>query len=456
MGAGRAAWSHDLPYATWDNGLGRYGANYYNGKMTDITLIGPMGTTPQSVGTIGTRTWGILSGTRRYMDNITVSGFYIGATYEAVDHTAWGNVNLLSNVINLRMGPVSTVLYGNNRITHLENAAATLANISLDKDFYWNETNIDLLFCGFAPICIRLEPGATDSYSETASVSLMTASQFDSINAESLGQGFIIDENYGPNPVSGPNIAGGQLTVQEMKFNHLDTTQSGTYLPAGNQVNFWIMCPNCYRNEFNVLVGREPPNLAGMQSAVYVDNANNGDGGDVFTGSMTTLLQTYGAMPFFTLYSAQANGDGRLTSLRICEPGAWCGHPEQYITAGSTIPAQGMALEYYENGAYRVQPAGGTAPFAGIVMSAYPSYIAYQLVIAATRFCYQGVGNPVGIPTSGSPAASTIYWGKLATGGTVTNASSAIDGVVIGTIFNVSGGKAFMNIGANGGCDGWP
>lgn len=448
-GAGRAAWSHGVPYATWDNQLGRYAsANYYNGKETDFSLIGPMGSTSPTIGTVGTRTWGMLSGTRRFLDNITGSGFYVGATYEAIDHTAWGNVSLLSNVTNLRVGAVSSFLYGNNRIAHLETAGSALANISLDKDFYWNENNVDLLFCGFAPKCIRLEPGPVDNYGQNSS-GVMAASDFNSVNAESLGLGFIYDDNYGPNFAFGASIAGGALTVQESNFRHLDITYNATYRPAGSPMNLWFMLPNAYRDTFDLVAG-EPAPVSGMVAAVYVDNPNFGDGGLLFTGSFTSLLTTYGQTPWWSINNANYT----LHSLIVCEPGAWCGHPEQYVSA--TTPAQGMALEYYENGFMRVQPAGGSAPFAGIVMSAPTTNVTYEYLITSNHFCYNPNGAAIGIPTSGSPAADTIYWGKLAAGGTVTNASSATDGVVIGTIFQVSGGKAWMNTGANGSCDHWP
>lgn len=454
MGAGRAAFSNGVPYATWDNSLGRYlPGSYYNGLIQDIMMIGPIGSASPTVGTVQTRTWGMLSGSRRILDRVSIQGFYVGATYESVDHTEWGNVNLLSNVMNLRVGAVSNAAYGNTSIRHLETAAAAIANISLDKDFYLDHFDIPLLYCAFAPKCIRLEPGAPDSYGGiSGSGGVWSDSTISSTNAENIGLGFIYDDNYGPNATTaGASVAGGEITLNDTHFQKLDITYNATYRPAGSPMNFWIQAGNLFRSNFDFTTG-EPAPVSGMVAAVFADNVNAGNGGNVFTGSFTSLLNSYGQTPFFQVYGVGFTGT--FPALQVCEPGAWCGHPEQYLSG--TTPAQGMALEYYWSGAYRVQPAGGTAPFAGIIMSAPTSNVSFELVIAASKFCYSSTGAAVVVPTSGSPAGSTIYWGKLAAGGTVTNASSATDGVVIGTILNVSGGNAQMRIGPNGSCDGYP
>ena len=85
------------------------------------------------------------------------------------------------------------------------------------------------------------------------------------------------------------------------------------------------------------------------------------------------------------------------------------------------------------------------------MMSASGASNIYSLPVVTTSFCYSGSGNAVGIPTSGT--ASATNWGKLAAGGTVTNASGPTDGVVIGTIIGTGTNVAYMNIGRHGSCD---
>lgn len=442
MGAGTVAMSFGEPYATWDNGLGRYAFGTFIGKMADFSVLGPTGYSSNPVGTIGTWTSGIFAGSRRHMSNLAVHGFYIGMSMEGVDHTAWSNIDVNINAIGLRMGAASTALYANNRIDHLEAYTESLASISLDKNAFWNQIDVSTFACGVTPKCIRYEPGIIDSYSQPTG-SEFGNSTFSNVLAEALGQGFIVDDNHGPNVAA---VGFGELTMAQMDMRHVALLSSATYLPAGSRFNYWIDCGNCQDNTFQ-FIPNGIPTVSGQKAAIWMDFANAGFGGTYFEANFTAILANYGSTPFFA-WGTIPNIQNQY-GIQVCEPRSWCGHAEVY--GSGTAPAQGTPLEYIAGtgGAdLSVGPAGGSAPFAGINMTTTATNGGTTIV--ATRLCASTYSAHT-IPTSGT--ATALHWGKLAASGTVTNASSATDGVVIGTIMQVTGSAARMNIGPNGSCD---
>lgn len=446
MGAGRVAISFGVPYATFDNGLGHYAAgNFYYGDLEGITFNGPNGQNGTTVGVINNRTWGIVAGARRELNNIVATGFYVGATFENVDHTRWSNVFLNSNSMGLRLGPAGKFLYGDDVISHLEITGNSLADISIDKSGYWQATNIDKLYCAFAPKCIRLEPGSQDSYGQPTGVT-MSASTIENTNGEDLGGCFICDDNYGPNAVVGASLAGGELTMQNMDFEKLGFSYNATYQPSGSPIQFWLEIPQAYATKFQFQYFNPQP-VAGMQGAVFIDVPGFGLGGVSFEGAFTSLLSsgTWNTKPFFALYGAGFNN--AQYNIRVCQTGSWCGHVEY---SSSASPVQGTPLEYTQTGSYgflEVQPAAGTNPFGGINMTAATTVGGTTVV--ATKFCWSS-NNSVTIPTSGTATAGHLA--ALATGGTITNGTNDT-GVIIGTIMKVSGAAADVSVGTNGSCD---
>ena len=442
MGAGRAAISNGVPYATWDNGAGRYQQVLYTGLTQDFTMIGPSTST---LGTIGTRTWGMLSGTRNRLQNVSIFDFYVGLTGETIDHTTWDNVWSEYNAIGLRMGPVHTFLVGNNLIDHIELYQNSLAGMSFDKDAVWAQSDIDTLYCSFSPDCMELEQGVTDSYSQPGGGSvLLISSSFNSTLAENIGEGFLVNDNHGP---LGTATVGATTEWRITGWRLLNATllQDNTYLPSGAHFNYWIDGGNMTKTRVLFTKG-VPAVVTGAVNAVWLDNANNGDGGDLFEGSFTSLLSSWGS-GFFGYNSIPFSQEQY--QIRVCEPNSWCGHTEIYSN-GSNYPA-GTLLEY-SSGEYgadlSAQVAGGSAPFAGVSMGATGT--GGGLIVVATKMCSNQFDG-ITIPTSGT--ATALHWGKLAAGGTITNASSAVDGVVVGTIMEVSGSAARANIGPNGSCD---
>ena len=449
MGAGRAALSYGVPYATFDNGLGHYGNNYYYGNMSDLTMLGPMGYGGTNVGTSGTKTWGMISGSRRMVARVIIDGFHVGATYENVDHTRWENVTLGSNDIDFRLGPAGIYLYGDNVISHLELSGASIAAWSFDKSGFYTSTSIDKLYCGYSVSCISLEPGIADSYGQPSGATISN-STINDVNSEDNGIGFIVDKNYGPNAVVGNTIAGGEIGIQDVKFNYLGYSYNLSKVPLGNSLQFIIQCGLCYDNEFSFDPTVVTP-ISGMQAAVFIDQSNYGAGGTMIKGAMTTALENYGSIPFFA-FNGVPYVQGQY-SVRVCEPNAWCGHVE--IIGSTSNVVHGTPLEYTTStGApdLSVQASGGSAPFAGINMS-MPSALNYGgPVVVATKMCVSSAGTPsTTIPTSGT--ASANHWAALAAGGTITNASGPNSGVIIGTIMEVSGSTARVNVGPNGSCD---
>lgn len=452
MGAGRAALSFGVPYATWDNGLGRYGNNFYYGQLANVSLSGPSGWSEAPVGTVNNRTWGILPGARRMMNAVQVYGFYVGATLEGVDHTRWSDVFLNANSIGLRFGPTSAILWGDDQFDHLEISGNSIANISIDKTGFWQASNINKLYCAFSPKCIRLEPGTTDNYGGPTPISFNVGnSTITGTNAESTGLCFVCDDNYGPNFPIGASLAGGEMTFVGVEFMHLGIGYSAGQVPAGSKTNFWVAVGNMSASIWQFNGTASPPLVAGMQGAFFIDSANTGSGGDLITDGFTQELQTFGSTPYFVFYGVPFNQTQY--SIRVCEGNAWCGHPEIY--GSSTSAGQGVPLEYTTGtgGAdLSVQKAGGSAPFAGINMTTAPTNGGSTIV--ATKICISVAGTPsVTIPTSGT--ATALHQAKLAAGGTITNSTgfNTAGEVIIGTIMEVTGSAARVNVGNNGSCD---
>lgn len=454
MGAGRAARSFDVPWATWDNLLGRYQEQLYIGRSANFTMVGPA---ISPLGQVGSWTWGILSGTRNKIENVSIFNFYVGLTMETVDHTSWHNVWSEFNAIGLRMGPSGTFLYGNSYIDHIELYANGLAALSLDKDGLWVGTDIQTGYLASSPKAIRLEAGPNDTYGQPAVGTItIQSSNFRSILAEFIGEGFIVNDNHGP--LGTASVAfNTELNMYNCDWDNLFMLQTSASLPAGSLFNYWMDLGNSEADNFSFVDGGLGP-VSGGKNAFWLDNPNNfGYGGLSFkipglTGLISSFgwgqnLFGYGDVPFVQ----------NQYEVRVEEPNSWKGHLEIFANAGSGSSAG--ALLQYTSGQYgadlSVQVAQGSAPFAGVAMGVTGT--GGNLIPVATRFCanqFDASGSgptPVTIATSGTATAGS--WGKLATGGTITNATSPSDGVVIGTIMNVTGSAARVNVGPNGSCD---
>lgn len=445
MGAGRIALSLGVPWGTWDNTLGRYGSTaIYAGNFTGMALTGPsLAITP---GVVNNWTTGMTGGFRRQLHDIAISNFYVGLTGETVAHTLWEDVVLYGNAIGLRLGPASATSYGNNITDHLESSFSMLADISMDKSALWTGWDINLLYCGASPKCIRLESGAPDNYGQPTG-STFNASTFHSVLAEFIGRGFTVDDNDGPNV----DVSLGRLTVHQLDMAHVQFIHSNTYIPTGDYFSYWADLPEISDSHWQFVQGGIPA-VSGQKAAIFISFANTGHGGDLIEEDFTSTLATYGSTPFFALggvpfVSAQY-------SIRVCEPNSWCGHVE--IVGDNTGVALGTPLEYAAGAAgaaLSVQRAGGSAPFAGINMPAAGAVASNGNTIVATKFCYSFYDG-ITVPTSGT--ATALHWAKLASGGTITNATGpdTAGEVVIGTIMSIpSAGQAAVNIGNNGSCD---
>jgi len=458
LGTGRAAISFGVPYATWDNSLGRYGANTYYGFLGNFSIQGPNGWSMPSIGTPGsTRMIGLHAGARRQIDRFNAHGFYVGMTGEGVDHTEYGTIILTSNAIGLRMGPVNQYLSGNNlfRFLHLENNS--VADIQLDKDAFWNQTNVLAFYCGQSPMCFRLEEGPQDSYSQPSGQNIQF-STFSSINAEGLGAGMIVDLNHGTNAVTAGD-GGGEMHMQGNNWLQVSPGYDAGAQPAGTRFNYWIDGGAMFNTALDFIAGGLST-VSGQQAGIFIDYANAGTGGIRIQGDMTNVLYNYGSTPLLQLNSVPY-GQTQY-SIQLVQPNSWIGHPEIYASA--TGAAQGNTLCYTTSGSLGgadmgVQKCAGSSDiFAGINMTTATT--AGLPTIVATRFCGSSQSEngaaEITIPTSGT--ATALHYGQTATGGTVTNAATPATGTTIGIIMKIpTAGQARMNIGggalSGGACD---
>jgi hypothetical protein len=95
LGAGRYGLSADVPWADPANGAGRYGYNFYYGKLDGVQLLGPganftLGAAPTVAMT------GYADGARRRLDFAAVRGFLNGVSFLG-DHSPWYDVELNAN-----------------------------------------------------------------------------------------------------------------------------------------------------------------------------------------------------------------------------------------------------------------------------------------------------------------------------------------------------------------------
>ncbi|HEY0184638.1 MAG TPA: hypothetical protein VGC09_17695, partial [Rhodopila sp.] len=391
FGAGRAMIAFGDPAATWDNGLGRYGPNFYYGRLAEMSIVGPGGTEGRP-GTVTARTSGILSGARRRLVDVSVRGAYVGITYEGVDHTDWQNVETAFNTYGIRMGAASSKLYGNNAIDHLETYLNTIANIALDKDAYWYSDVKAPFYCADAPYCFRLEEGSPDRYGQPTGAQLQN-STFSAVLAENLGNGFIADAGAGPN-----GTGQGKLNIVNTTWTEVSLLSGETTRIAGEPFNYWIDSNSMFGTRFRFQTNGILP-VPGMKAAFRLDNANYHQGGDYIAGDLTATFAAFGAVPFITLGSAPYVQ--QQAAIRLCQEGAWCGHVEVYGSGPSV--GQGTPLEYVAGtgGAdLTVAPSTGTRPFGGINMTAATT--PGKATIVATRLCSEYGGNPVTLPISGT------------------------------------------------------
>lgn len=448
LGSSRIGMSYDINSGTWDNATARYTnpGRQYGGETSDLQLLGPSPGGPVLGIWFGPNTVqmdGTSTGSRRQFDRLLVQGFHNGIVRDSLDHTRWSDIQTYLNVNGLYEAPTNINSGGNNEIDHWESANNAESGWSIDKDGSFLSSDTHNLFLGVEPKGMRIEPGTNSTYPGSTGA-LLSSNAFTGVFGEGLGDGFIVIDAYGPLFSCCQNDP--QFLGTEWRIN--DLNQNNTWLPAGDRFNYWIAQGVASGNRYTFDGGFSNP--ATELGFMHFNYPEQGGGGEMI--NVTNLEGNLGVYSGATPFVAANTGSGLQTyyEIHLCDVGRWCGHYELYKSA--TTATLGMLLDYTTGGSswdLNVEPSGGSAPFAGVNMIAGTT--TGQLTIVATKFCSTQYTNT--IPTSGT--ATALHWGKLAAGGTVTNASGpdTAGEVVIGTIMEVTGTAARMNIGNNGSCD---
>lgn len=179
--------------AAYASGTGRYAADgLYEGFIADLGLEGPGAPLAGNgqdlaIGTKPCRMSGLMWGARRRLQRVTARWFYAGLDLVG-DHCSFADVQVSACYYNLYLAEPSRTLWGDLAFQACKLSNAGLANIGLHPKAWLNGVFSGRCYFGGAPYHILREAG--DSVE-----SFLADCDFDGVNAEKCGNGFVHEEN---------------------------------------------------------------------------------------------------------------------------------------------------------------------------------------------------------------------------------------------------------------------